>query len=368
MKTNRFIAASAVAGIAAGIASGAAAEEKLAYGSWLPPTHVVVEKGLNPFFDRVAEASGGELTWELFSGGAMGGPKEALSAVKDGLVDASLVVDVYYKSDLPVSVAMSDLFMMVDDQLAWGAALTETQLLDCPQCEAEYDKHGLTPLAFYSGGDYHLMCMEEVHNLDQISGKKIRASTRNGSLSEFWGAVPVSITTAEMYEAMQRGQADCTIGAYAWLNSYGLKDLVKSIVETPIGGYYSALVLHMADDRWEGLSDENKAILLQQIPQLIADINYSYKEEGDAAAEEARAAGVNFFEMDTGMMEAFEQFKAGEVGVTVEKASEAGVQDADAVVVALLENVEKWKKIMANPDMDRDAYAKALWDEIYSKL
>jgi len=368
MKRNRFIAASAVASIAAGIAGGAAAEEKLAYGSWLPPTHVVVEKGLTPFFDRVAEASSGELTWELFSGGAMGGPKEALSAVKDGLVDASLVVDVYFKRDLPVSVAMSDLFMMVDDQLAWGAALTETQLLDCPQCEAEYDKHGLTPLAFYSGGDYHLMCMDEVHTLEQVAGKKIRATARNGALTESWGAVPVSITTAEMYEAMQRGQADCTIGAYAWLNSYGLKDLVKSIVSTPIGGYYSALVLHMADDRWDGLSDAHKAILLQQIPHLIADINFSYKESGEASAEEARAAGVAFFEMDSAMMETFEQFKTGEIDVTVQKATEAGVDGADAVVAALLENVEKWKGIMANPDMDREAYAKALWDEIYSKL
>ena len=368
MKLNQFITTSAIAIASTGLGSALVAEEKLAYGSWLPPTHVVVEKGLNPFFDRVKEASGGNLTWELFSGGAMGGPKEALSAVKDGLVDSSLVVDVYYKSDLPVSVTMSDLFMMVDDQLAWGAALTETQLLDCPQCEAEYDKQGLTPLAFYSGGDYHLMCMEEVNTLEQIAGKKIRASTRNGALSEAWGAVPVSITTAEMYEAMQRGQADCTIGAYAWLNSYGLKDLVKSIVSTPIGGYYSALVLHMADDRWNGLSDDDKAVLLKEIPQLIADINYSYTESGNAAADEAKAAGVTFLEMDAGMNATFEEFKQGEIAYTVEKATSAGVDDAQAVVDALLENVAKWKEIMANPDMDRDAYAKALWDEIYSKL
>lgn len=364
MKMKGLIAAS----VLLGLATGASADEKLAYGSWLPPSHVVVEKGLVPFFERVAEASGGKLTWELFSGGAMGGPKEALSAVKDGLVDASLVVDVYYKSDLPVSVTMSDMFMMVDDQLAWGAALTETQLLDCPQCEAEYDKHGLTPLAFYSGGDYHLMCMEEVHTLEQIAGKKIRASTRNGALSEFMGAVPVSITTAEMYEAMQRGQADCTIGAYAWLNSYGLKDLVKSIVSTPIGGYYSALVMHMADERWEGLSEEDKTVILNELPHLIADINYSYKEAGEEAARAAREAGVAFFEMDPGMMEAFDYFRQGEADFAASKAKEAGVADPDAIVTTLLKNVEKWKAIMANPDMDRDAYAKALWDEIYSKL
>lgn len=368
MKHNYFKMTAIAAGAVVGLASAASAGDKLIYGSWLPPTHVVVEKGLTPFFERVAKASDGDLTWELFSGGSMGGPKEALSAVKDGLVDSSLVVDVYYKSDLPVSVTMSDMFMMVDDQIAWGAALTETQLLDCPQCVAEYDKQGLTPLAFYSGGDYHLMCMDEVHSLDQVAGKKIRASTRNGALSEAWGAVPVSITTAEMYEAMQRGQADCTIGAYAWLNSYGLKDLVKSIVSTPIGGYYSALVLHMADDRWDGLSAENKAVLLKEIPQLIADINYSYTESGNVAADEAKAAGVSFYEMDEGLKVKLDDFRSGEIAYTVEKATAAGVEDAQAIVDALLENVAKWKEIMARPDMNRDAYAKALWDEIYSKL
>ncbi|WP_158970771.1 C4-dicarboxylate TRAP transporter substrate-binding protein [Chachezhania sediminis] len=363
---TRILAASAA--VLAIASTGAAADTKLTYGSWLPPTHVVVEKGLQPFFDRVAADSNGSLTWELFSGGSMGGPKESLQIVKDGLVDSSLLVDVYYKSELPVAVTMSDLFMLVDDQIAWGAALTETQLLDCPQCEAEFKKHDLKPLAFYSGGDYHLMCTEEVHTLDQVKDKKVRASTRNGALSEHWGAVPVSITTAEMYEAMQRGQADCTIGAYAWLNSYGLKDLVTSIVETPIGGIFSALVMYTTEDRWADLSDEERTILLKEMPQLVADINFSYYEEGLEAAQQAKADGIEFYAMGDDMKASFDEFLKGEIGYSEEKAREAGVDDPSAIVDALMKNVEKWKGIMAEIGMDRQKYAEKLWSEIYSKL
>jgi len=359
----------AVSGAAAlAITASAQAETKLTYGSWLPPAHVVVEKGLTPFFERVEKDSNGELTWELFSGGAMGGPKEALQIVLDGMVDSSLVVDVYYKSEIPVAVTMSDLFMMVDDQIAWGAALLETQLLDCPQCEEEFKEMGIKPLAFYSGGDYHLMCTEEVHTLDQVKNKKVRASSRNGALTEHWGGVPVSVTTAEMYEAMQRGQADCTIGAYAFLTSYGLKDLVTSIVETPIGGVFSAFVMQMTEDRWDDLSEEEKQVLLKNLPMLVADINFSYYESGLAAAEEAKAAGIQFYPMGDGMKASFDEFLAGEVDFSIAKATEAGVDNPQEIVDALMENVAKWKAIMAEIGLDREAYAKKLWEEVYSKL
>ena len=72
--------------------------------------------------------------------------------------------------------------------------------------------------------------------------------------------------------------------------------------------------------------------------------------------------------MGAGMVDTFDEFKVGELAFTVEKATAAGVEDAQAVVDALLENVAKWKEIMARDGMDRAAYAQALWDEIYSKL
>jgi TRAP-type C4-dicarboxylate transport system substrate-binding protein len=284
------------------------------------------------------------------------------------MVDSSLIVDVYYKSEIPVAVTMSDLFMMVDDQIAWGAALVETQLLDCPTCAEEFSDMGIKPLAFYSGGDYHLMCTEEVHTLEQVKNKKIRASTRNGALSEHWGAVPVSVTVAEMYEAMQRGQADCTIGAYAFLTSYGLKDLVKSIVETPIGGVFSAFVMQMTEDRWNDLSEAEQDVIIKNLPKLVADINFSYYEAGQAAAAEAKEAGVAFYQMSDDMKASFDEFLKGEIDISIDKATKAGVKEPKVIVDALLENVEKWKGIMAEIGMDREKYAEALWNEIYSKL
>lgn len=357
-------------GLATGLTVGTANlyADQLVYGSWLPPSHVVVAKGLEPFFERVKEDSNGDLTWQLLSGGAMGGPKEAMQVVEDGVVDSSLLVDVYFKKELPTAVTLSDLFMLVDDQLVWGAALAETQLIDCEACQKEFADHGLKPLAFYTGGDYHLMCTHEVHDLDALNGLKVRTSSRNGALAEHWGAVPVSTTITEMYEAMQRGQADCAIGAYAFLTSYGLKDLVSSVVETPIGGIFSALVLYMTEDRWGDLSDEQQKVIIKNLPQLVADINFSYLEEGQAAAEEAKKAGVNFYEMGPKMKASFDEFLAGEVSVSVEKAKAAGVENPEDVIAILQKNVEKWHGIMDKIGYDREKYAEALWTEIYSKL
>ena len=85
-----------------------------------------------------------------------------------------------------------------------------------------------------------------------------------------------------MYEAMQRGQVDCALGSANYLNTYNIKDFVTSIVDEPIGAYVSTLTLSINLDAWEGMSTENRQIIIDEIPQLLADIKWAAFED-DAA-------------------------------------------------------------------------------------
>ena len=367
LKKSLVSATVAICAMGMGV-SLAHAETKLTYGSFIPAEHIVHKIGLQPYFERTEKDTNGSITWELFSGGAVGGVKEALKIVETGAVDSSLIIDVYIKKDLPASAAVASLLTLNDDPLVFAGAVNEFQLLDCAECEAEREAHNMKALAFYSTGISHLMCGTEIASLDDVKGKKVRAASRQGALASHLGATPVSITTAEMYEAIQRGVADCTIGAAAWLNAYNLKDVVKTIVDVPTGAYFSALFLDMNNDKWNTLSADEKQAIIKHAPKAVADIVFAYKEEGDVAIQAALDKGAKLTKPDQAMVDAIKDFQAGEIKISAKNAKEAGIESSDVLLTTFMEKVEKWRGIVASTGGDKDKYEEALWTEVFSKV
>lgn len=361
------LAAVSVSAVALGAPAGA---EELSYGGYISATHPVHSVGLDPFFARVTEATGGELTWTTFYGGAMGGPKELLGAIGDNILDSGAVVDVYTKSSLPVSAMISGLLATADDSRLYGAAMAEHELLNCPSCAEEREDNGIVALGYYATSPYVLMCAEPVSTLDELAGKKVRTSSRFGAMMQGMGATAVSITSAEMYEAMQRGSTDCAVGPAAWLTSYNIKDFVRSVVSTPLGAYYGTMVLTMNADRWEDLEPAHKQAIIDNIPQMTADINWVYLEEADAAmAEVAAREDGQVVEASEDFMSAVAAFREGEYDVAIKQGEEDGIDDAAEIVASFRATVDKWRKIMSEEVGDDKAkYAAALKREIYDKL
>lgn len=356
------------AALAAVLAISAAQARELTYGSYVSPTHTTNRAGLTPFAERVKAQTNGEVSFEIFSGGAMGGPKELLKATRDSVLDASGIVDIYYKSELPVSSMISGMIIMADDPLVYSASMNEFQLLRCPACKQEWADSNIIGLAFNSTDTYHLLCTEAIHTKAEVQGKKVRATSSVGTMMQDMGAVPVSITSAEIYEAMQRGQVACSVGSAAWLDTYNLKDFVKSIVSTPMGAYFGTNTLAMNIDSWDELTDEQKAVFRDNLAEMVADISFAYVAEGRSAIEDARSRGVDVQEADEAMKADIEKSREALYAQTVKDAEAAGVTDAQAIMDEWRATIAKWREIVAEAGGDKEKYREALQREIFSKL
>lgn len=365
---NRFTLASAVLAVAASATLATATARDLTYGSYTSSQHLIHRTGLDPFVKRVEEESGGDLTSEVFSGGAMGGPKELLKAVRDNVVDSAGIVDVYVKSDLPVTSMFSSLLILPDDMRVYAAAMNEMQLLNCPSCQAEHERSNMIGLMWYPTATYHLLCTSPVSSLEDLAGKKIRAASRMGVMLQDMGATAVSITTAEMYEALQRGQIDCAAGSAAWLDSYNLKDYVTAVMETPIGGFFGTIGFNMNRDTWDDLTDEQKAIIVRNLPEFVADVTYNYVVENDDAIEALAAGGGTLTQADDAFMAKLAAAREAEYKTVETLSQEAGIDDAGPLLATFRELVTKWQGIVAEVGEDQDAYEEALWNEIFSKI
>ncbi len=350
------------------VAATTADARELTYGHYVSSVHVMNVEGMTPYFDRVSAATGGELTFKTFWGGAMGGPKELLGAVGDNVLDSGGTVDVYMKKALPTSALLSSLFVPADDVLAFGAAMNEYQLLNCPSCTKDYERANVVPVAFYSTSPYLLMCTSKVTTLDELAGKKARATSRMGILMQTMGATPVSISSGEMYEALQRGAADCSVGSAAWLTDYNIKDFVKSIIKDPLGAYIGSLVLDVNADVWSDLSEDQRAAMINEAPQMVADIMFGYLKKDDVAIEAAIAAGATVYPAGDDFRTKLEEIRPTEWDAAIAAGEEDGIENAREIIEGFRATVDKWRAIVAEVDGDKAAYAAALEREIFSKM
>src|SRR3546814_2387778 len=96
----------------------------------------------------------------------------------------------------------------------------------------------MVPLSAVSATPYHLLCTKAVKSLADLKGLKVRAASSSAALVQALGATPVNVAVTEIYEALQRGQVDCTLGPIPHLKNYALADIDrKSVVSgTSVSG------------------------------------------------------------------------------------------------------------------------------------
>jgi len=322
----------------------------------------------NRYLDRVEQAAGGSLKFERSFDGTVANFRATGNSLRDGLIDAGFLLDTFHTTDLKTSMTLTDLAMITAQPLAQAGAINETMLLNCPQCEADFNRFKAIPLAYNGVAPFYLQCRSPVSSMQDLKGKAIRAASAFALFAKAAGANPVSTVPTEVYEAMQRGAVECAIVGGVWLKSYNLMDVVKTVVDQPLGQYNSSLVLAVGREGWRKLSVAQRQAMIDALPFLVAEATLLNMEETDRAFQEAAAKGVR----RTPAPADFKAFLASHVGAeqtrVVADADKRGVTGAAALVKTYLEKLDKWNRIVAETGGDRTKYEAALRGEIFSKL
>jgi len=357
------------AGIAAMALAPTALEAKtLTYGTYLGARHSTNVDSVLPWMKAVEEATGGSLTFELAADGTLVSGRDSLQGIRDGLIDMSTIVDFYTPNDLKTSTILTELAMLGTDAAVMTAAINEMQVLNCEGCVKEAEDNNLKILAVYASSPYHLICNKPFETLESFKGARIRATGAWAIFSQAIGATPVNITSGEQYEALQRGQVDCTLINIPALTNYSLFEVAKYVINLPIGTFHGAHVYNANTSVWEGLTDEERKAFIDNIPQAMANLTEGAIKTDAEAIEKSKAAGVVFADPDPALVEALEQFKKDELKRAKELAESRGLKNVDELFAKYQELIAKWDDKMKEIGDDWDAYAQALQAEIYSKV
>jgi TRAP-type C4-dicarboxylate transport system substrate-binding protein len=345
--------------------ASAATRKPLTYASHLPGSHPV-NVAMKSYFDNVAKATGGAVTFEMLTGGTMGGGKALLGIARDGVVDSSFENALYASSALPAEAMIAQ--FLLPNPLVVAAAQNEMFLLHCPQCLKELDKSNIVPLMYYSTPTYYLMCTKPITSISDARGVKVRSVGSFGRMSAAMGMTPVNLTSDETYEALQRGQVGCALGSPDWLSSYSLREVVKYITDYPLGAIGGLMQLGFNKTAWNSLSETDRQTMRKGFATTVANIEFLYVRGSKDAIADAKNRKISFVQAGPDLKASVAKFNDEELKKIIAKGKHDGVSDADELVKTYHGVIAKWEKIVAQIGEDEKAYEKALNDEIFSKV
>ncbi|MGI9395823.1 MAG: TRAP transporter substrate-binding protein [Boseongicola sp.] len=261
VKKSKAFAAGVVLTVASASAS-MAADIELKLHHFLSPKAPAHTKMLEPWAQRIMDASGGRIEIEIFPAMTLGGkPPQLPRQVRDGVVDMAWIVNAYAAGAFP----RTEVFELPGVHQGSSAAVNQAMLEMYPD-ELSKDFKGLIAMFQHvHGGQAIHMATDEVRSPADLAGKKMRIPSRTGSwVVEALGANPVQTSVGEIPVALSKKVIDGALIPFEIIPPLKIHEQTAYQIEGPGGkrlGTTSFSVI-MNEDRWNSLPADIQQIFL----------------------------------------------------------------------------------------------------------
>jgi TRAP-type C4-dicarboxylate transport system substrate-binding protein len=252
MLTRCFLAA-AVAGVTA---ASAQAETTLRMAHFWPGASGINEDIFEAWAETIEEASGGDLTVEMFPSGTLAKPDAIYEAAANGIADIGATAQGYTAGRFPLSQIVE--LPGVATTATQGACVLQT-LYDDGHLDSEYED--TRPLFMFTTGPGGIHTIDtDVQRPEDLEGLRIRRPTAvAGQMLDNMGAEPVGMPAPDIYTSMQRGVIDGLSFPWEGLKGFRINELVNYHTEVPF--YTLIFVATMNQRAYDSLTPEQQAVI-----------------------------------------------------------------------------------------------------------
>lgn len=255
------------------------------------------------FAEDVAGLTEERVTFKIYPGGALGGPKETYDNIVNGVMDVGWGLQGYNAGKFPTHAVLQLPFMAEGN----GASLSVVaqKLYDTfPEIQKEYSD--VKPLWFHSADPYMIVTKgKAVRSFEDVKGLKLRTPSVEGSaMIESWGATPVSLPAPEIYDAISKGVIDGGVLPIAAIKDFNLFDVVDYVT---YGNYVTSLFYVVMNDKsWNKISPEDQAKIEEQLGVPMAQkAGEAFDAQKEKSLAESKEAGIEFITLPDGELQKF---------------------------------------------------------------
>ena len=217
--------------VAAPLVAQAQEPIQLKFGSAVPAVSWPNTMGVLPWAEQVEKDSGGAVKFTLFAGSAVVSSKNGYDRLTNGIVDALYGTI----SDTPGQFPRTDVSSMpfeVNKSIDASRALW--RLYEKGMISMEFG--AVHPLAIFVFNASRFHANKPLAKAEDFKGLKVAVFSRMLSeIANNIGATPVTVSTTEIYETMQRNLAQICIMGWTGTQTFKIDEVTKFHLDAPLG-------------------------------------------------------------------------------------------------------------------------------------
>ena len=249
----------------AGTASGGE-QVTVRFADTLPESHFISKDFSQRFIETaegLAEGEGHQLEIDFYPDGQLGDPPDQIDNMRNGVFDMALVAPSYGPDQMPAGDVFNLPFMADTAEEIALAYYDQMQDSESTIYQRDFDQNAIEPLAAFALPLYQMAMTSEITGIDSIRGKKIRSGGgAQNDIIKALGGSPVTLTTAEQYEGLQRGIIDGGIFNTPSMIDNKTGEVLKSFTtNAKLGGFDGGLAI--SQEAWSGLPEWAQEILTE---------------------------------------------------------------------------------------------------------
>ena len=212
------------------------------------------------FVEQFKLRTGGKSEIQMFWGGSVAKDKEIPDFLAGGAADMGDIITPYFPDKFPLNNAVGYFIPQPHSTIEVGEMMQYWHRA-YPQFAEELAKYKLRAIGFRPLEAYGMICNKPIKSVEDFKGKRIRTyGFAYPAFVQALGGTPVSMSSSDGYEALQRGILDCSPIGPSLAHGWKYDEVAKYYIEVPIGASFGHLIA-MNLDSYKKLDDQTRAIL-----------------------------------------------------------------------------------------------------------
>ncbi|AKH98921.1 TRAP-type C4-dicarboxylate transport system, periplasmic component [Hoeflea sp. IMCC20628] len=245
---------------------------------------------LKKSFDVLNKMSKGKLSVEARWSGTVHSVSEGFEANRSGITDMSSCFTFLNTKNFPLTEALTlpGLFPNAGVLSIVAEELTDEYFRE------EFERQGVYLQGITGSVRFNLFSNVPITTLEELAGKKVRSGTGvNQDVFTALGAVPVNMSSADFFSALQRGLLDAVFTSDTAAKSFRINEASTHHTDTPIN--HTPLEFCMSPRRIDALPDNLREILYVWARQRSqAESQLSFTLASAEAREEFIEQGIEY--------------------------------------------------------------------------
>ena len=212
------------------------------------------------FVDEFKKRTGGKSEIQMFWGGSVAKDREIPDFLSGGAADMGDIITPYFPDKFPLNNTVG-YFIPQPHSTIEIAELMEYWHAVYPQFDSELKKYNLKTIGFRPLENYGMICTKPIKSIEDFKGKRIRTyGFAYPAFVQALGGTPVSMSSSDGYEALQRGILDCSPIGPSLAHGWKYDEVAKYFIEIPIGASFGHMIT-MNRKSYDSLDPQTRAIL-----------------------------------------------------------------------------------------------------------